>query len=79
MPYWLSRLTGLLPQGSSGDALKAAQGEAYTLLYWGSVILGLGNGTVEAFINPVVATMFKKDKTKWLNIRRLARVVLCAW
>jgi len=23
---------------------------------------------VEAFINPVVATMFKKDKTKWLNI-----------
>ncbi len=55
-------------EGLSGDALKDAQGEAYTLLYWGSVILGLGNGTVEAFINPVVATMFKKDKTKWLNI-----------
>lgn len=54
--------------GLSGDALKIAQGEAYSLLYWGSVILGLGNGTVEAFINPVVATMFKKDKTKWLNI-----------
>jgi MFS family permease len=34
----------------------------------GSIILGLGNGTVEAFINPVVATMFNKDKTKWLNI-----------
>lgn len=41
---------------------------AYQLLYWGSLILGLGNGTVEAFINPVVATMFNKDKTKWLNI-----------
>ena len=27
-----------------------------------------GNGTVEAYINPVAATMFKKDKTKWLNI-----------
>ena len=52
----------------AGDALKAAQAEAYTKLYWGSVILGLGNGTVEAFINPVVATMFNKDKTKWLNI-----------
>ena len=38
------------------------------MLYWGSLILALGNGTVEAFINPVVATMFKKDKTKWLNI-----------
>jgi MFS family permease len=30
--------------------------------------MALGNGTVEAYINPVVATMFKKDKTKWLNI-----------
>ncbi|MGB0409421.1 MAG: MFS transporter [Opitutales bacterium] len=37
-------------------------------MYWGSVILGLGNGTVEAFINPVVATLFKDEKTKWLNI-----------
>jgi MFS family permease len=58
----------VMAEGLEGDALKAAQGEAYNLLYWGSVILGLGNGTVEAFINPVVATMFKKDKTKWLNI-----------
>jgi len=40
----------------------------YKLLYWGSLILALGNGTVEAFINPVVATMFSKQKTKWLNI-----------
>lgn len=55
-------------EGLEGEALKAAQKSAYTYLYWGSVILGLGNGTVEAFINPVVATMFNKDKTKWLNI-----------
>ena len=41
---------------------------AYQMLYWGSLILGLANGTVESFINPVVATMFNKDKTKWLNI-----------
>jgi len=54
--------------GLSGDALKTARAEAYQLLYMGSIILGLGNGTVEAFISPVVATMFKKDKTKWLNI-----------
>ncbi len=47
----------------SGDKATAFQ-----LLYWGSLILALGNGTVEAFINPVVATMFSKEKTKWLNI-----------
>lgn len=50
------------------EQLKAAQLKGYNLLYWGSIILGLGNGTVEAFINPVVATMFSREKTKWLNI-----------
>jgi len=55
-------------QGLAGDALVAAQKKGHLLLYWGSIILGLGNGTVEAYINPVVATMFSKDKTKWLNI-----------
>ena len=54
--------------GLSGEALTAAQGKGYQVLTWGSIILGLGNGTVEAFINPVVATMFSHAKTKWLNI-----------
>jgi len=40
----------------------------YWWLYVGTFILALGNGTVEAVINPVVATMFSKQKTKWLNI-----------
>ncbi len=55
-------------QGVEGAALEAAQARGYFFLYWGSFILALGNGTVEAFINPVVATMYNKDKTKWLNI-----------
>ena len=41
---------------------------AYQMLYWGSLILALANGTVEAFINPVVATMFSREKVRWLNI-----------
>ena len=41
---------------------------AFELIYWGSLVCALGNGTVEAFINPVVATMYNKEKTKWLNI-----------
>lgn len=40
----------------------------YWSLYIGTFIVALGNGTVEAVINPVVATMFRKEKTKWLNI-----------
>jgi len=49
--------------------LYSAEGEnAYQMLYWGSIIGALGNGTVEAVINPVVATMFPRQKTKWLAI-----------
>jgi MFS family permease len=55
-------------QGVEGEALAAAQAKGYKLLTWGSIILGLGNGAVEAYINPVVATMFSKGKVKWLNI-----------
>ncbi|HEX5667199.1 MAG TPA: MFS transporter [Chitinophagaceae bacterium] len=40
----------------------------YWMLYLGTFIVALGNGTVEAVVNPVVATMFPKEKTKWLNI-----------
>src|SRR5271155_3199554 len=53
--------------GVTGDALAAAQQKGYSLLYWGSIVLALGNGTVEAYANPVVATLFNRDKTKWLN------------
>ncbi len=40
----------------------------YWALYTGQFIVALGNGVVEAVINPVVATIFSKEKTKWLNI-----------
>ncbi|MEI7532735.1 MAG: MFS transporter [Verrucomicrobiae bacterium] len=53
--------------GVTGDALVAAQKHGYQLLYWGSIILGLGNGSVEAYINPIVTTMFSSEKSKWLN------------
>ncbi len=53
--------------GLSGSALEEGRHRGYQLLYWGSIILGLGNGSVEAFANPVVATLFQADKTRWLN------------
>lgn len=43
-------------------------GVGYWALYIGTLILALGNGAVEAAINPLVATVFKHDKTKWLNM-----------
>jgi len=40
----------------------------YWMLYIGSFICAIGNGTVEAVANPVVATMFPKQKIKWLSM-----------
>jgi MFS transporter, DHA2 family, metal-tetracycline-proton antiporter len=43
------------------------QADGYWGLYWGSFVLSLGNGAVEAGINPLVAREFRHDKTTWLN------------
>jgi len=40
----------------------------YWMLYLGTFILALGNGTVEGTINPLVASMFPKEKAKWITI-----------
>jgi MFS family permease len=58
----------LLREGGSPTEQEAGRKAAFYLLYLGNFIVALGNGTVEAFINPIVATMFSKEKTKWLNI-----------
>ena len=42
--------------------------DGFKSFYYASILVGIANGTVEAFINPVVATLFNKDKSKWLNI-----------
>jgi MFS family permease len=49
-------------------ATSYGKGAGYWMLYVGNLIFALGNGTVEAVINPVVATMFSRQKTKWLNV-----------
>lgn len=40
----------------------------FAMLYLGTLIFALANGVVEAVINPVVATVYHKNKTHWLNI-----------
>lgn len=41
---------------------------AYWCLTIGMWLFALGNGTCEAVINPLTATLFSKNKTHWLNI-----------
>jgi len=50
---------------SNPDGAKAG---AYFCLFWGMFLFAIGNGTAEAVVNPLVATLFPKNKTHYLNI-----------
>ena len=54
--------------GHVASALITMTAHSYTQLYLGTLIFALANGVVEAVTNPVVATMFARDKTKYLNM-----------
>ncbi|MBX9579274.1 MAG: MFS transporter [Gemmataceae bacterium] len=41
---------------------------AYWCLFVGQFLFSLANGTCEAVINPLTATLFPRNKTHWLNI-----------
>lgn len=42
--------------------------DGYTSLFIATFIMAIGNGTVEAVVNPAVATMYPKEKIKWMNM-----------
>lgn len=48
--------------------ILTVQATGYSSFYWATLLIAIANGSVEAFVNPVVATMFPRDKAKWLNI-----------
>ncbi len=45
-----------------------AQDTAYLYLYLGTFVFALANGTLEAVANPLVSTLFPKNRTHYLNI-----------
>jgi len=51
----------------AGTAITLAA-NGYWTLYVGTFVLALANGAVEAAINPLIATAYRTDKTKWLNM-----------
>jgi MFS family permease len=45
-----------------------AKNAAFQCLFWGMFLFAIGNGTCEAVVNPLVATLFPRQKTHYLNI-----------
>ena len=43
-------------------------GAAFNLLYWGTFLFAVANGSLEAVANPLVATIFPNNRTHYLNI-----------
>ena len=58
----------LADPGAGAEAVLAGQRNGFALLYLGTFMFALGNGTVEAVVNPVTATLFDREKTKYFNI-----------
>jgi MFS family permease len=63
---WLAAL------GHIGGTLLTIVAGDFTLLFTATLIIGVANGLVEAFVNPLVATLYATDKTSKL-------VALHAW
>lgn len=54
--------------GHVASAIITMTATGYTQLYVGTLLFALANGAVEAVVNPVVATLYPNDKTKYLNV-----------
>lgn len=51
-----------------GTNLDGAKSATYECLFWGMFLFALANGLCETAINPLVAALYPKQKTHYLNI-----------
>jgi MFS family permease len=63
--HFVSAVITLAAPAAFASGGKAA---AFNCLFWGMFIFAVGNGLCEAVVNPLTATLFPKDKSKYLNI-----------
>jgi MFS family permease len=63
--FALHVLSAFVTLGAAPTQEKAV---AYNLLYWGTFIFAVANGTLEAVANPLVVTLFPAKRTHYLNI-----------
>jgi MFS family permease len=57
---------------SAAVTLGTGPANAYTMLYWGTFIFAIANGTLESVANPLIATLFPQNRTHYLNILHAA-------
>ena len=60
--------SALLTLAAKPIFVASGKDAAYWCLYVGMFLFAIGNGIAEAVVNPLVATLFPKNKTHYLNI-----------
>lgn len=63
----MKRLLGLAFIGHIAGVVIYLVAKDATMLFIGTLCIGIGNGMVEAACNPLVVTLYPKEKTKMLN------------
>ncbi|MEO8427003.1 MAG: MFS transporter [Verrucomicrobiota bacterium] len=66
--FLMHLLSALLTLAATPIFKAGGKDAAYQCLYWGMFLFAVGNGTAEAVVNPLVATLFPKKRTHYLNI-----------
>ena len=66
---WLLHVASVVVTLAAGFVYQSMGKDAtFQCLYWGAFLFALANGTCEAVINPLTATLYPNNKTHWLNI-----------
>lgn len=63
----MKRLVGLAFLGQAAGVIVYLVAKDATMLFIGTLCIGIGNGMVEAACNPLVVTLYPNDKTTMLN------------
>ena len=68
--YKISMMCALALQAAS--VVMTFMASSFTGMWWACILAGLGHGVVEAVVNPLVASLYREEKTKWLAILHAA-------
>ncbi len=66
--FALHFISGVVTLAAPAAFAAGGKGAAFECLFWGMFIFAVGNGLCEAVVNPLTATLFPKEKAKFLNI-----------
>jgi MFS family permease len=66
--FLLHALSAVLTLAATPIFNASGKEATYQCLYWGMFLFAVGNGICESVINPLVATLYSKEKTHYLNI-----------